>query len=65
MEVYNLLVKDFNFHNQFLLTKTEMGGKKCYVEYWFRCPDAIEAPYTDKLLLRKLDSYKVIKRLLR
>jgi len=31
---------------------------KCCIEFWFRSPNAIEAPYNDVLFLRKLEDYK-------
>ena len=59
-------LKIYIFQEQFKLTKAEITSLKticcfivkCYIEFWFRSPNAIEAPYNDVLFLRKLEDYK-------
>lgn len=59
-------LKIYIFQEQFKMTKAEISSLKticcfivkCYIEFWFRSPNAIEAPYNDVLFLRKLEDYK-------
>lgn len=64
--IYSL--KIYIFRKQFPLTPEEMKNlyKIClfivlvYVEFWFKAPLAIEAPFNDLRLLEKLNSYRSI-----
>lgn len=59
-------LKIYLFQAQFKMTKAEISSLKticcfivkCYIEFWFRSPNAIEAPYNDVLFLRRLEDYK-------
>lgn len=59
-------LKIYIFQEQFKMTKAEISSLKticcfivkCYIEFWFRSPNAIEAPYNDVFFLRKLEDYK-------
>jgi len=54
-------LKLYIFQEQFNMTKAEISSLKticcfilkCYIEFWFRSPNAIEAPYNDIILFLK------------
>lgn len=59
-------LKIYIFQKQFKMTKAEITPLKmiccfivkCYIEFWFRSLNAIQAPYNDILFLRTLENYK-------